>query len=138
MRPVLYITDITNDPNCRAGDQQQGGKAYDPVAVFGAWKSAIMTSAGVGIPIAADPLPMNLWDLGSEADAVPADAAAACPCTASSCVTVGHTGRGYGAEVRFEAGLISGHSYRLQFMFQAGEQTESSIGGELCATYCAR
>ena len=37
LRPALYITDITNDPNCTAGDQQKGGQPYDPVGIFGSW-----------------------------------------------------------------------------------------------------
>jgi len=40
LRPVVFITDISVDPSCRAGDLQQGGPAYDPVAIFGSWKGA--------------------------------------------------------------------------------------------------
>src|SRR5262245_38700452 len=41
LRPVVFITDISVDPSCTAGDMQAGGPGYDPVAVFGTWKSAI-------------------------------------------------------------------------------------------------
>ena len=40
LRPSLFITDITADPNCKSGDQQNGGSAYSPVAVFGTWKNS--------------------------------------------------------------------------------------------------
>ncbi len=136
LRPVLFITDLTADPNCTVGDQQKGGKAYDPVAIFGTWKSATMSN-GVGTPNQADPSPYNRWDLSPLADTVPPEATNTCPCTAQSCVTTGHTGRGYGAEVRFEAGLIAGHSYRLQVQMHDGDQTQGADAGEACATFCA-
>jgi hypothetical protein len=132
MRPVLFITDITADPNCTAGDQQKGGTAYEPVAVFGTWKAANSS----GTPD-SDPTPRNYWNLGSSGDAVPAGATAACPCTSTSCTTSGRSGRGYGAEVRFEAGLIAGHSYRLQVMVHDGDQTQGGDSGEYCAIFCA-
>jgi hypothetical protein len=136
LRPSLYITDITGDPNCRAGDQQQGGTAYDPVAVFGTWKSGTMTTSGTGLPVSADPSTTNLWNLGPTADPVPADATAACPCTAGSCVTTGDTGRGFGAEVRFEVALVPGHTYRVQVMVQNGDVTTGGNAGEACAIFC--
>jgi hypothetical protein len=132
MRPSLFITDITNDPNCRAGDEQNSGTAYDPVAVFGAWKSAD-ASATPG----ADPTPLNYWNLGPGADAVPAAATAACPCTPDSCVTTGDAGRGYGTEVRYEVGFIAGHSYRLQIIVHDGDQKQGGDAGEACAIFCA-
>jgi hypothetical protein len=58
------------------------------------------------------PGPMNLWDLGAAADPLPAAATTTCPCSASSCVTTGESGRGYGAEVRFELGLLGPDPYR--------------------------
>ena len=139
MRPTLYITDITYDPNCKAGDQQAGGTPYDPIAVFGTWKSAAESANGtVGTP-GADPTPMNYWTLGTGADAIPASVSAQCPCTGPGnlCPGSGKTGKGYGMEVKYEAGLISGHSYRLQIMGHDGDQTQGADSGEACAIFCA-
>jgi len=138
LRPSLFITDITNDPNCKAGDQQSGGKAFDPVAVFGTWKSATMdTTTFYGTPQKSDPSPINYWNLGTGADPA-TDAINACHCTQSgdNCGS-GRTGRGFGAEVRYESGLISGHSYRLQVMMHDGDQTQGGDAGESCVIFCA-
>ena len=123
LRPVLYITDITADPTCTAGDQQHGGHPYDPIAIFGTWKSATEGTGNVGTPAKADPMPGNKWNLGSSADAVPT-AAMACR-------------EGYGAELRFEVGLISGHSYRFQAIVHDGDQNKGGDSGEACAVFCA-
>jgi hypothetical protein len=138
LRPVLYITDITADPSCTAGDQQQGGQAYNPVAIFGLWKDAMENGGGnVGTPTMTDPA-KNYWDLGPSADPVTAAAMATCPCTTTSCmVSTGRMGRGFGAELRFEVGLVSGHSYRLQVMVHDGDQTQGGDSGEACAVFCA-
>jgi hypothetical protein len=138
MRPTLYITDITFDPNCKTGDQQAGGTAYDPIAVFGTWKSAAESATGtVGTP-GPDPTGgMNYWTLGAGSDAIPAAVTTLCPCTAASCPGSGHTSKGYGTEVKYEAGLISGHSYRLQVMGHDGDQTQGGDSGEACAIFCA-
>jgi hypothetical protein len=135
LRPVLFVTDITADPNCTTGDQQNGGTAYDPVAVFGTWKSATENGT-TGTPNAADP-PINYWDLGTSADQVTAAANTNCPCTSTSCNTFGLMGRGYGAEIRFEVGLVAYHSYRLQIMLHDGDQTQGGDSSEGCAVYCA-
>jgi hypothetical protein len=95
LRPVLYITDLTNDPACTAGDLQQGGQPYEPLAVFGTWKSAAEAAGNVGIPDKADPAP-NQWNLGSSADPAPAS-------VMGSMMTCHEQ---YGAELRFEVGLI--------------------------------
>jgi hypothetical protein len=42
-----------------------------------------------------------------------------------------------GAELRFEVGLISGHSYRLQVIVHDGNQTRGGDSGEACAVFCA-
>jgi hypothetical protein len=123
LRPVLFVTDISDDPNCTAGDQQNGGPAYNPIAVFGTWKSATEDDGGtVGTPAKMDPM-ANSWNLTSSADPVPA-AATACNQT-------------YGAELRFEVGLISGHSYRLQVQAHDGDQNKGGDSGEACAVFCA-
>jgi hypothetical protein len=114
VRPSLFITDITSDPNCKGGDQQAGGVAYDPVAVFGNWKNN---------GVAADPAANN-WTLGPGADPVPAAVTGNRQCNLA-----------FGSEVRYEAGLISGHSYRLQVMFHDGDRAADT--GEACAIFCA-
>jgi hypothetical protein len=124
MRPVLYITDITADPSCTAGDQQHGGTAYYPIAIFGSWKTA-SENGTIGQPTGGDPA-SNGWNLGAGADPVPASVMAACG-----------GGGGYGAEIQFAAGLIPGHSYRLQTILHDGDQTRGADSGEGCAIFCA-
>jgi hypothetical protein len=122
LRPVVFITDISIDPSCTAGDLQQGGPAYDPVAIFGSWKSATEDANHVGTPATADPA-ANMWNLTSQADPLPPGAST---CTAK-----------YGTELRFEVGLISGHSYRIQVIAHDGDQNKGGDSGEACATFCA-
>jgi hypothetical protein len=123
MRPVLYITDITADPNCTAGDQQKGGTPYYPVAIFGSWKTA-SENGTIGQPTGGDPA-SNGWTLGTGADPVPASVKSVC------------NGSGYGTEIQFAAGLIPGHSYRLQTILHDGDQTRGADSGEGCAIFCA-
>jgi hypothetical protein len=122
LRPVLFVTDITADATCTAGDLQSGGHPYDPVAVFGTWKSATEGAGNVGTPD-QDPA-ANTWSLGAAADPVPTSASTACR-------------EGYGAELRFEVGLLSGHSYRLQVVVHDGDQNKGGDSGEACAIFCA-
>jgi hypothetical protein len=145
MRPVIFITDITADPTCTSGDQQKGGKAYDPVAVFGTWKSASEAANNQGTPATMDPM-QNGTNLGPGADTVSA-AVMACNLNGGGTTTTmrrpggggGGTfgGQGFSAELRFEVGLISGHSYRFQVMLHDGDQTRGADSGEACATFCA-
>ena len=122
LRPVLFVTDITNDPTCTAGDLQKGGHAYDPIAIFGTWKSAVEGAGNVGTPNRMDPA-ANMWNLTSSADAV--------PMSAMTC------NLGFSAELRFEVGLISGHSYRFQVIAHDGDQNKGGDSGEACAVFCA-
>ena len=122
LRPVVFITDLSVDPSCTAGDLQQGGPAYDPVAIFGSWKSATEDANHVGTPVTADPA-ANHWDLTSQADPLPPGASA--------------VSDKYGTEMRFEVGLISGHSYRIQVIAHDGDQNKGGDSGEACATFCA-
>jgi hypothetical protein len=122
LRPVVFITDISVDASCTAGDLQQGGPAYDPVALFGSWKSATEDVNHVGTPAMMDPAANNK-NLTSQADPVPAGA-----CTVAD---------KYSAEMRFEVGLISGHSYRIQVIAHDGDQNKGGDSGEACAIFCA-
>jgi hypothetical protein len=127
MRPALFITDITADPTCTAGDQQKGGKAYYPTAVFGSWKSASEMGT-IGSPTGGDPA-SNGWNLGAGADSVPASVKSVCPGSGG--------GGAFGSEIQFAAGLIPGHSYRLQVILHDGDQTRGADSGEGCAIFCA-
>jgi hypothetical protein len=124
LRPVLYVTDLTADPGCTAGDLQNGGKPYDPIAVFGTWKIATEDSSHEGTPVQSDPTPANVWDFGPSADTPPV--------SASACAE-----QGYSAELRFEVGLVAGHSYRFQVIVHDGDQNKGGDSGEACVVYCA-
>jgi hypothetical protein len=110
--PVLYVTDVTNDPNSTAGDWQQGGTPWNPTAIFGTWKAAVrtvdktVTPNVVSVTPDADPAKNN-WNLGG-GDPVPA----------------GLSNEGYGAEVRWDVVLQPGHSYRIQVMVHDGDQNK--------------
>jgi len=121
LRPMVFITDISVDSSCNAGDLQQGGPGYDPVAIFGTWKGATENPDKTGTPL-PDPM-RNDWNLTSSGDPVPATALA---CTEH-----------YGTEVRFEVGLISGHSYRIQVIVHDGDQNKGGDSGEACVNFCA-
>jgi hypothetical protein len=146
LRPVLYITDLTNDPTCMAGDLQQGGQPYDPIAVFGTWKSAAEGSGNVGTPDTTDPA-ANGTNLGSSADPLPSSATGS---TTMGGMPMGGMPMGgmpkggtmmcseqYTAELRFEVALIAGHSYRFQAIVHDGDQNKGGDSGEGCAVYCA-
>lgn len=133
LRPVLYVTDITADPTCTSGDQQKGGNPYDPVAIFGTWKSASEGAGNQGTPTGGDPM-TNGWNLGSGADAVPASVMS---CNLGGGGRGGGGGQGFGTELRFEVGLVSGHSYRFQTIIHDGDQTRGGDSGEGCAVFCA-
>ncbi len=131
MSPSLYITDITADPNSRAGDWQFGGIPVRAQAVFGTWKAAVRTvdktrnPAVITVTPDADPALKNNWNLGG-GDAAPA----------------GLVNEGYGAEARWDInslGLIPGHSYRLQVMVHDGDQNKiGGDAGQACMTLCVR
>jgi hypothetical protein len=123
LRPVVFVTDTSIDPSCTAGDMQKGGPAYDPVAIFGSWKKATEDANHVGTPATSDPN-ANKWDLTSMADTPPA-----------SFVAAGK--ENYGTELRYEVGLISGHSYRIQVIAHDGDQNKGGDSGEYCVDFCA-
>src|SRR5207245_281304 len=111
MFPALFITDISSDPSSTAGHWQHGGTPIPPHAVFGTWKAAVRTVNKTGsspvITVTPDGDPAkNGWNLGA-GDPAPS----------------GLQSQGYGAEVRWNvddlvaAGrMITGHTYRLEFM----------------------
>lgn len=119
MWPVLYITDITDDPNSTAGDWQQGGKPWNPNVVFGSWKSSVR-SGGVVTTDKADPK-SNGWNLSAGGGPVPS----------------GLTDEGFGAEVRWYLALIPGHAYRIQTMVHDGDSKNGGDVGEACVNFCA-
>lgn len=57
--------------------------------------------------------------------------------TATSCPGTGHNSKGFGTEVKYEEGLISGHSYRLQITGHDGDQTQNADSAEACVIFCA-
>ncbi len=70
MWPVLYITDLTNNPNSTGGDWQQGGGAHNPNDIFGTWKGAVKNVDNTKNPVAISITPntdpsKNNWNLGS-------------------------------------------------------------------------
>ncbi len=119
MWPVLYITDITADPSSTAGDWQQGGKPWNPNAVYGSWKSSVR-SGGVVTTDKADPA-QNSWNLSTGSGPVPA----------------GLVDEGFGAEVRWYVALIPGHAYRIQTMVHDGDSSNGGDVGEACVNFCA-
>jgi hypothetical protein len=121
MYPALYITDITNNANNRAGDWQYFGTAILPQAVFGTWKAAVKTvdytaKKGRTVTVTPDSDPAkNNWNLGPGSDAPPS----------------GLQNQGYGAEARWnvsDLALQSLHTYRMQFMVHDGDQ--NNAGGD--------
>jgi hypothetical protein len=126
MWPVLYITDITANPQDRSGDWQQGGRPAGPDAVFGSWKAAVrtvdQTKTPSAVTITPDMDPMkNNWTLGG-GDPVP----------------TGLMNQGYGAEVRWSVPLTAGHSYRVQVIVHDGDQNKAGGDcGEACVLFCS-
>jgi hypothetical protein len=124
--PVLYVTDVTKDPNSRTGDWQMGGRPINPNAVYGTWKSAVRTvdkttsPATVSVTPDADPA-KNDWNFGLS-DPVPS----------------GIKNEGWSAEVKWGVTFQPGHSYRLQVIVHDGDQNKSGGDcGEACIVFCA-
>ena len=127
MWPALFVTDITDNPDNRSGDWQQGGRPYNPNVLFGTWKAAVRNVDTTVTPSVADITPdpdpaKNDWNLGG-GDPVPAGLA---------------KNEGYGAEVRWDLVLIPGHSYRMQVIVHDGDQNKvGGDSGEACVDFCA-
>jgi hypothetical protein len=131
--PVMFVTDITNDPSSRIGDWQQGGKPYYPVKICGTWKGCtktVTTNAAGGfsyiITTEADPPTNQLlskagWNLGQGGDQQPATFS-----------TPGTVIDKFGAEVAWDMnnlGLSPSRKYRFQFMVHDGDQNKA--GGDV-------
>jgi hypothetical protein len=140
MWPALFVTDTTANPEARGGDWQMGGKAWNPSAVFGTWKSAVRTvSMGIAeVTPDADPA-KNGWDLGG-GDPLPASLMNGMGMMGMKGM-MGMNGakdEGYGAEVRWDLVLVVGHTYRIQVMVHDGDQNKvGGDSGEACVNFCA-
>jgi hypothetical protein len=127
LRPVMYISDITNDPNNRTGDWQHNGTPYNANRISGSWKSAVrvvdktQSTTVVTVVPDADPSSKNNWSMGTGGDIAPA----------------GLISEGYGAEIVWNVsslGLLPGHTYRLQFIVHDGDQNKAGgDAGQSCA-----
>jgi uncharacterized repeat protein (TIGR01451 family) len=142
--PQIYLTDITNSPNANGGDYEQGGTAANmrpqpfADALYGSWSPRLGTK----------PINKNSWDLGPNADPIPAIDAFGTPTTAFD--------EGYGSEVVWKVGGLKawdpaansgaggyasmqpGHTYRVQTIAHDTDQnTASGVGdvGEVCSTF---
>lgn len=122
--PAAFVTDTSGDPNSTSGDWQQqttNDSAKSPSDVFGTWKAA--TRSGTSIKPGADPAKNN-WNLGPGADPVPLSNGAL------------PKNEGYGTEASWsfaQLGLLSGNSYRIEFMVHDGDQNQSGgDAGEAC------
>ena len=125
MWPSLFVTDISNDPNAKTGDWQQGGRPISPNAVFGSWKSAVrtvdttVTPPTVTITPDADPAKNN-WSIAG-----------------GNTPPSGLKNEGFGTEARWNVALVPGHSYRLQVIVHDGDQNKvGGDSGEACVLFC--
>ena len=127
MWPSLFVTDISTDPNSKAGDWQKGGRPFAPNAVFGSWKAAVRTVDTTKTPADASPsrpTPIRRRTTGTSRAAIT-------PPT-------GLTNEGFGAEARWNVALVPGHSYRLQVIVHDGDQNKvGGDSGEACVLFCA-
>jgi hypothetical protein len=121
--PAAFVTNITSDPNSKAGDWQQQSdntNAKSPSDVYGTWKAA--NRSGTSITPGPDPAKNN-WNLGMAAD-TPSGGFAALK------------NEGYGTEASWsftKLGLTSGNTYRIQFMVHDGDQNKTGgDAGEAC------
>jgi uncharacterized repeat protein (TIGR01451 family) len=138
--PALFITDITDNADNKAGDWQNapipasnqpsigGGYGYGlpPFAVYGTWKGAVravnlksLTSSHATITTTPDADPAKNGFVGLP-DQPP----------------VGTQNEGYGAEIVWDVTNLpvqNGHRYRMQFMVHDGDQNKTGgDSGEGC------
>ena len=142
--PVIYLTDITSDSSAKGGDYEQGGTAANAgsppfaSALYGSWSPTVGST----------PVNKNNWDLGPNADPIPATDAFGGTTTSFN--------EGYGSEVAWNVGglkawdpsanngsggyvaLQPGHTYRAQSLTHDTDQNHTSGGGdvgEVCTTF---
>ena len=131
--PVLYLTDTTNNPNDTSGDWQQGGTPYSPNAVYGTWKSALVTvtqSTGTTVTTPDTDPASNDWNLGPGADTVPSS-------ITSGSGTTKVKSEAYSAELVWNLSLTPGHTYRVQVIVHDGDQNKvGGDTGEACVNFC--
>ncbi len=134
--PTIYLTDITSNAAATGGDWEHGGQpgATGATGLYGSWTNTSGTN----------PVNKNDWNLGPNADPIPATDAFGGTTTSFD--------EGYGAEVNWNvSGLKAydpttstfvavqpGHTYRAQSMTHDGDQNHTSGGGdvgEVCTTF---
>ena len=106
--PAIFITDITNSPDNKSGDWEYGGLPKGPTEIFGTWQP-------LGVQL--DKSKQNGRNLGPGSVAPPASVVAQ-----------------FVSEIRWDLSkfnLVSGHTYRLEFMVHDGDREGDS--GEKCA-----
>ena len=125
--PVIYVTDVTNDPSSKAGDWQSGGTANTHVDdVYGVWSTGKITNGSYQIDV--PPAGQNGATPGAGSDPAPA----------------GQPIEKYNAEVAWNVQTLHdqngntlqpGHTYRFQVIGHDGDQNKSGgDAGEACAT----
>ena len=126
---MLYITDITFDPNSRSGDWQNGGTPIDPNNVFGATKNSTRTIDNTKNPptdtitVDADPAANRSVSTGAGGDPI-----------GKPSTTGGWGGVRWNVSSLYTTVsgvhtlLQSGHVYRIQFMVHDGDQNK--VGGD--------
>jgi uncharacterized repeat protein (TIGR01451 family) len=142
--PLIYLTDVTANPNARGGDYEQGGIAANagqpPVAdaLYGSWSPTVKTN----------PTNKNHWNLGPKADPPPAIDAFGTRTTSFD--------QGYAAEAVWKVARLKawdqtangghggyvtlqrGHTYRVQGIAHDTDQNPHIGGGdvgEVCTTF---
>jgi hypothetical protein len=123
LSPVMYVTDITNDPTSRAGDWQQASpNPKFPTAIYGSWKAAVAKLDNTRNPpvssivLDPDPATKNHKNVGPGGENPP-DAT---------------QDFGYSTEIVYSVaslGLNPTHNYRIQFMVHDGDQNKT--GGDV-------
>ena len=145
MWPAVFITDITNNPNDKSGDWQQGGTSgVPPSDVFGTWKGAVRTvdetKTPAAITVATDGDPAKNDTLGNAridgGDIPPGPNGKGFSDSYPTPAGNKTFNEGYTAEARWDLsalGLQAGHAYRLQFMDHDGDQNKTGgDSGENC------
>jgi hypothetical protein len=121
--PSIFITDITNNPNDRSGDAQNGGVPHKPDEIYGTWKA---------LGAARTNNKQNKLNLGDGADVFPQ---ASNLWENTGRLKNGPPEKSYSAEVIWKVdnlGLTNGHVYRIQVVLHDGDF--SGDIGQACTT----